>query len=134
MSSETTCQFAASYPWISNSFFEQILRREHQDNTIVVTDYTLKPALGKGENYGSEMLRVRVKYSSKKDPSADHISLIVKAAITSNADSAAIAAEMNVFHKEIIAYQKIIPEVEKLLRSIDDHSRLSARYVCSLSR
>lgn len=128
MSSESTIQFAAEYPWISNAFFERILRREHEDNTIVVKDYTLKSALGKGENYASEMLRVRVNYSSLNDPSIDHISLIVKAVMTGNAADAALAAELQVFHKEIITFQQVIPEVEKLLRSIGDHSRLSAKY------
>lgn len=129
MSLETTDPFTANYPWISNAFFERILRREHQDNTIVVKDYTLEPAVGKGENFASQMLRVHVNYSSKNDPSADQISLIVKAVITSNAELAAIAAELEVFHKEIATYQQIIPRVEKLLRSIGDNSRLSAKYM-----
>lgn len=121
--------FEAIYPWISNEFFEKILRREHHDSSIVVRDYTLKAALGKGENYASRMMRVRVNYSSINDPSVDHISLIVKAAITDNAELAAMTEEMGVFRKEIIAFQQIIPEVEKLLRSIGDYSRLSAKFV-----
>lgn len=131
MSLETTDQFASNYPWISNSFFERILRREHKDNSIVVKNYTLKAALGNGENFASQMLRVRVNYSSIRDPSVDQISLIVKAVITSNAGMAAIAAELNVFHKEIVAFQRIIPEVEKLLRSVGDYSRLSPKYIFS---
>lgn len=134
MSLESINQFAENYPWISNAFFERILRREHHDSSIVVKNYTLKAALGKGENYISQMLRVRVNYSSIKDPSVDHISLIVKAAVTNNAELAAIAAELDVFRKEIIVYQKIIPNVEKLLRSIGDYSRLSAKYVLLIFR
>lgn len=129
MSSESTDKFAADYPWISIEFFERILRREHQDDSIVVKDYTLKAALGKGENYISQMLRARVNYSSSVDLSADHISLIVKASITEKDEWALLAAEFNVFRKEIITYQRIIPDVEQLLRSIDDYSRLSAKYV-----
>lgn len=128
MSSEHD-QFVTNYPWISNEFFENILRREHQDSSIVVKDYILKPAIGKGENYASQMLRVRVNFSSVNNPTVDNISLIVKAALISNVDMAAMTAEIGVFRKEIIAFQKIIPEVEKLLRSIGDNSRLSARYV-----
>lgn len=131
MSSETTDQFSVNYPWISNAFFEKILRREHKDDTIIVNDYTLKPALGKGENYASQMLRVRVNFTSIKDPSANHISLIVKT-VVGNAEVAAVSAELNVFHKEIYTFQQIIPEVEKLLLSIGDHSRLSAKYVYCL--
>lgn len=130
MSSESI-EFGASYPWISNAFFERILRREHNDDSIAVKDYTLKAALGKGENYASQMIRASVNYASTKDPSVDHISLIVKAAITNNVGMAALTSELGLFHKEIIAYQQIIPEVEKLLRSIGDYSRLSAKYVPS---
>lgn len=130
MSSEST-EIAASYPWISNAFFERILRREHNDDSIVVKDYTLKAALGKGENFASQMLRARVNYTSIKDPSADHISLIVKAAVTNNVKMAALHSELGLFRKEIIAFKQIIPEVEKLLRSIGDYSRVSAKYVHS---
>lgn len=130
MSSEATDdQFAANYPWISNSFFERILRHEHKDNTICVKNYTLQPALAKGENYASQMLRVRVNYSSINDPTVDHISLIVKAPLTNNVEMAELTAELGVFRKEIMVFQQIIPQAEKLLRSIGDYSRLSAKYV-----
>lgn len=124
-STESTENFGTNYPWISNALFERILRREHHDNTIVVKDYTLKAALGKGENYASQMLRARVNYSSTNDPSVDHISLIVKAALTN--EVAAITNELDVFRKEIVTFQQIIPQVEKLLQSIGDYSRLSAK-------
>lgn len=128
MSSQSTDQFAVSYPWISKEFFERILRREYNDDSIIVKDYTLNAALGKGENYASQMLRVCVKYSSIKDPSVDQISLIIKAAITNNVEMASLSSELGLFRKEIIAFQQIIPEVEKLLRSIGDYSSLAAKY------
>lgn len=131
MCSQSTDQFAADYSWISNVFFERILRREYNDNTIVVKDYTLTPAIAKGENFTSQMLRIRVNYSSINYPSVNKISLIVKAVITRNTEAAAIAEELEVFHKEIIVFQQIIPAVEKLLRSIGDYSRLSAKYIFS---
>lgn len=125
-SSESTIQFGTAYPYITNGFFERILRRELHDDSISVKDYTLKAALGKGENYASQMLRVKVDYSSINKPT-NEISLILKAAITNNAEMTALTHEMGLFRKEISSFKKIIPEVEKLLRSIGDHTQLSAR-------
>lgn len=127
MSSQSTDNIAVNYPWISNAFFERILRREHQDNTIVVKNYSVKPALGKGENYASQMLRVRIEFTSINNPKVEVISLIVKAALIDNVEMAALTTEIGVFRKEIMVFQQIIPEVEKLLRSIGDFSRLSAK-------
>lgn len=86
MSSEgeaTTELFQKLYPLIGKEFFQRIIRRDQNDDTIDVVGYTIKAALGQGENYASQMLRVRVEYSrgDKNTATAEHLSLIVKAAL-----------------------------------------------------
>lgn len=127
-STDATPDFQTVYPWITNAFFERILRADQQDDSITVTGYTLKAALGKGENYASQMLRSRVDYTKSLSNTEVHsISFIIKA-VLANAEMAALTTELGVFRKEIIAFQQVIPAVEKLLRSIGDYSKLSAKY------
>lgn len=124
--------FQQLYPWISKEFFERIIRRDQIDDTIVVAGYTIKAALGQGENYASQMLRVRVEYSrGEKIPATEHLSLIIKATLTNNAKLEEMVSDLGAFKKEIIAFQKLIPEVERRLRAIGDETRLAAKCVAS---
>lgn len=119
--------FQALYPWISNAFFERILRRDQQDDSIIISGYTVKAAIGKGENYASQMLRCKVEYKKLSENKLQAFSFVIKASLV-NAEMAAIANELGVFRKEIFTFQQVIPAVEKLLRSIGDYSQLSAKY------
>lgn len=126
-STTNAVDFQAFYPWITNEFFERILRRDQQDETIIVHGYTLKAALGKGENYLSQMLRTTVEYTKANATVKSTIGLIIKA-VLSDPNMASLTTELDVFRKEIRIYQEVIPAVERLLRSIgDDQTRISAK-------
>lgn len=131
MSSEAPVDFQSLYPWITTEFFERILQREYGDNSIRVRSYTLKAALAKGENYLSQMLRTTVRFTANSSTTvaaaADQsISLIIKTVLP-NAEINTVTAELGLFRKEIVAFQRVIPAVEKLLQSIGDETKLSAR-------
>lgn len=128
MSSEAPVDFQSLYPWITTEFFERILQREHDDNSIRVRSYTLKAALAKGENYLSQMLRTTVRFTTDSSTTSaeQSIALIIKT-VSPNAEINAVTAELGLFRKEIVAFQTVIPAVEKLLRSIGDETKLSAR-------
>ncbi|KMQ82664.1 hypothetical protein RF55_22222, partial [Lasius niger] len=49
--------------WLNLSFMEKTLRKSENDNSIEVIDIFSKPATNKGDNYGSDMVRVIVEYS-----------------------------------------------------------------------
>lgn len=125
--SDALPDFQTLYPWITNAFFERILRADQQDKSIAVKGYTLNAALGKGENFASQMLRCHVEYTKLTGTEVDEsISFIIKAALP-NADLSALTTELGMFRKEIIAFQQVVPAAEKLLRSIGDYARLSAK-------
>lgn len=85
----------------------------------------------KGENYGSDLLRVHVKISDCADESAQHeeIALIVKNKLSEEMEAAALIDEMNCFGIEADAYQIVLPRVHKLLQSIGDDTRLAPKWV-----
>lgn len=120
--------FPTLYPWICNAFFERILsqcNRNHQQS-ISVSGYTLNAALEKGENYASQMIRANVQFTELNSSSSTTLShsFIIKATHP-NADSQTV--EKMQFRKEITAYLQVIPAVEKLLQSIGENLKLTAR-------
>lgn len=122
----TTKTIQQSYPWITSEFFEEILQKveAQQQQPIKVDSFTVDAALGKGQNYGSNMLRAIVTYRKAHDSNSVSLPLIIKCGITSNPDLAKYHAELGLFRKEINIYERVLPEVEKRLRSIGDDTKL----------
>uniref|UniRef100_A0A336KL31 CSON009900 protein n=1 Tax=Culicoides sonorensis TaxID=179676 RepID=A0A336KL31_CULSO len=106
-----------------HEFFENVLRKQHCDQSITVTNITLEAALGKGENYASDIIRAKIQFKAglENTRSAQYI---VKAGMadTSMQD---MLEEYDVFHREIVVYDKILPVVESLLLSIKDKTKLA---------
>lgn len=122
---DLTPNFSDIYPWITKEFFENILRNDQNNNNIKVEKISIKAALGKGENFTSQMLRVKAVYSAINAENQEH-SFIVKTTIPDPAIDA-IINEMGLFDVESLVYKDILPQLEKLLQSIGDHTRLSAK-------
>lgn len=108
------------YSWLTNEYFEEILRRDNE--AIVVKNVALEHALAKGEHYGSDMLRANVEYTT--DSVIKNISFVIKSVTVTDPGMEEILRSMGIFQKEITIYQKILPEVERLLHSIGDFSKL----------
>lgn len=119
---DSSGEFYKIYPWINKNFFENILRKDVGNDNLTVTHFSIKAALGKGENYSSQMIRANVNY--KYNNKENTISLIIKAELIVNE----VSAESGMFFKEIHIYENILPELHKLLLSIGDDTKLSAKY------
>jgi len=48
--------------WLTSEYLEAALRRHYENNQIRVESLDIKPALGKGENYGAILTRIRLVY------------------------------------------------------------------------
>lgn len=121
---EINDEYQKNYPWLSKEFFQKILAKEFSGKQICVDKYTIKAALAHGENYTSQMLRTNVSY--KCDGQQCEKRFIVKAALI-NKQLKAMLDELRLFEREIIIYQDVLPAVEKLLASVGDHTKLSAK-------
>lgn len=122
--------FLELYPWIKTDLFESILRADEANQSVEVKSFSIKAALGKGENFGSQMLRAEVQYILNESVAQveKHRSLIIKTVILTSPEVAIVFAELGLFRMEITAYQLIIPKVQKLLLSIGDEAKFSAKY------
>lgn len=131
MNTTIECDFIKTYSWLNAQLFKRILCREYENDAISITSFSVNAALGKGENYASQMLRAKVLYNTGglEDHADQEISFVIKAAIIPWTEANAWVGELGMFRKEIFAFQRLIPEAEKLLRSIGDGTRLAAKFV-----
>ena len=51
---------------ITDDFLQNVLRKFENDSSIIVNNVLFKEATNKGDNYSSEMFRVRIEYTYKK--------------------------------------------------------------------
>lgn len=102
-----------SYPWITSELLEAILNR-HTTPPLSITQFTVLPAIPEGENYSSQLLRVRIGHEcddGEADSQTRCESLIIKASLVEK-----LVRSRNVFAKEIEIFTKIIPAVELKFR------------------
>lgn len=117
---------AATYPWLTTELFTRIVQKAFPDQAVFVKKYTVKAALAKGENFTSQMLRATVTYTIDDASSQPRdIRFIIKAPL-SDVNIRAALDEMELFQKEIVNFEYILPEVYKLLESVGDYTKFSA--------
>lgn len=118
--------FQSANPWISKCLFEKLLRMDFPNDDIVIHNYLLKAALGKGENYMSQMIRATVEYST--NGSSKEINFILKTAISGEGlDDKMVTERRELFSKEIAVYNEVLPIVDKLLQEIGIKTKLHGR-------
>lgn len=123
-----------AYPWITMELFQRIVEKAFPKNVVHVEKYLIKTALGKGENFTSQMLRAIVTYTILNDDGNDksrEIRFIIKAPVT-DCNIRKMIEDGGIFQREIINFELILPEVYKLLTEIGDDTKISAKYIHSL--
>lgn len=125
MNSSSNCNdLHLNYPWINTSLFEKCIQKDHKnDDVIIIDSFTLAPALKKGENYLSQMMRAKVDY--KINNVANQINFIIKAQLLNAPESLRLN---ELFSREIAVFQYVIPRAEELLKGIGDDTKFSAKY------
>lgn len=119
-------EIQALYPWLNSALFNRILQKEFPSNVVHVQKYAVKVALGKGENFTSQMLRALVSYTVDASGDNHEFSFIIKAGHT-DLSVRSVFAEMGVFDRETVCYEYVLPKVYELLAGADDNSRLSPK-------
>ncbi|XP_001648774.2 uncharacterized protein LOC5564428 [Aedes aegypti] len=114
---------STKYPYITKEYLEDVLRKDQCESSIRVKDFSVKLALGKGENYSSDILRVKVNYVTGSNNHRTQ-SYIVKSSLVSEG-MADMLEEYDVFHREIAVYDNVMPRVEQMLTSIGYTKKLA---------
>jgi len=57
---QATCLLTSSASWLNKTFLQRVLSARYSTSPQHITKYEVKPAVGKGDNYGSDLYRVKV--------------------------------------------------------------------------
>lgn len=114
------------YPWINNQLFERLLQKENPNEQIEITNYTIEMGSSSiGMNFGSDIIRAKIDYFIN-EKNAREIRLIIKAELANPMDKTLLYDD-DCFNREAHVYKYILPEVERILLEIGDHTKLSAK-------
>ncbi|XP_069678755.1 uncharacterized protein [Periplaneta americana] len=123
-----TCVVASPESWLNKNFLETALRSYRKPSNLRVTKFDVKAAVGKGDNYCSDLYRVKVHVSD-----GSVYNLIIKRELSEDGEIARIVKNSTVFSREIYMYSTTAVELAKILQEAMPGLRqeFAARYVYS---
>lgn len=98
--------------WMDELFFEKVLRKSEKDPNLSVSACNLSPGSKAGDHIMSAVLRAVVQYQSHGKQC--ETSLIVKTLCDGHIRSHVEP----LFETETIMYETVVPEMERLLRTV----------------
>ncbi|XP_011176545.2 uncharacterized protein LOC105208417 [Zeugodacus cucurbitae] len=123
---ETTESVSA---WLTKEYFETILREYKKDEGLVVTNINASTGSSKGDSFISTMTRFKVEFlaSNCREPRQEFY--IAKTSYEGDPVIARIMKEFDVYNREMIMYNQILPEMAALLVEIGDYDKLFAETI-----
>lgn len=102
-----------SYEWLTESLFEPIIEKElaMNKNDFTIKFLSTKPAVGKGDNYVSLVMRVQLEVSFQND--VDMRPKIYHFVTKSNIKFMQDIEDLEIFEKEMVFYDEIAPKLLK---------------------
>ncbi|PSN37399.1 hypothetical protein C0J52_16309 [Blattella germanica] len=104
--------------WLTREFLEETLRTRDIFKDVIVSEFTVEPAVGKGENYNSVLFRVIVKFRHEGNNSEEETRLIMKV-LPPVEFMAMWLTQLEAFEKETAIIGDVIPA---MLRLLEEHS------------
>ncbi|XP_058453439.1 uncharacterized protein LOC131431630 [Malaya genurostris] len=111
--------------WLNDRFLEKALKQSENDSALVVTEYKIVPGSRPGDHYASIIFRASVSFKSRGKN--NEISLIVKTIPEADGLKRDLLKNGVVFKTETIMYTTVIPEMQRLFRSVGDETELGPR-------
>ncbi|XP_055638672.1 uncharacterized protein LOC129776822 [Toxorhynchites rutilus septentrionalis] len=100
--------------YLNENLIRKSLVNGFQDESVAVENFNITPATSAGDNYMSDVFRVRVEYrtiSNEEEPCK--ISLIVKC-MPDDGSRGQMLKELDLYEKEAEMYRSVIPELSKI--------------------
>jgi hypothetical protein len=89
----------ATTSWLNKNFLETALRSGYRTPTLTVAKYDAKPAVGKGDNYASDLYRVKIHTAD-----GNVFSLIVKRELAAGNEFGKLLRKSTAFQRETQMY------------------------------
>ncbi|PSN52417.1 hypothetical protein C0J52_03162 [Blattella germanica] len=96
-------------PWLTKQFLEKALRKGNANPRLAVISYDVKPAVGKGDNYCSDLYRLKVHSSDGKESN-----LIIKKELEEG-EFAMVVQKSTVFVREVQMYSTTAIQLHDIL-------------------
>ncbi|XP_033167217.1 uncharacterized protein LOC117145611 [Drosophila mauritiana] len=122
---EETSVFLDAPEWLTESYLQDALRKYYNDQHIRINWVKVNPALGKGENYGGVLTRVKAQFT-RSDGSSQLGHYIVKSTFEGNEFAQNAMKPYDIFNREMIIYEQVLPKQKALLREIGDAEQIFA--------
>lgn len=117
--------------WLTPEFLKTCLESDSESfPKIAIISHTVEPAVKKGNNYKSEMLRVTIQYKKNNDRKENSISLIVKAPLTEGVLGTFKEIADVLYTREPKYYSEFI----KTTYEISSHNIVPKPYTCAVPR
>lgn len=107
--------------FLDKNYLKNVLQKHEKTEVINVKEFSCVPAIAAGNNYASMILRANVKYT--KHGNHAEKSLIIKTSVL-DPEMAKSIKEYGIYQREVLMYDRILPQFHALLESFGDHEKL----------
>uniref|UniRef100_A0A1B0C8D6 CHK kinase-like domain-containing protein n=1 Tax=Lutzomyia longipalpis TaxID=7200 RepID=A0A1B0C8D6_LUTLO len=113
--------------WLNREYLEKVFREYENDPTLHIFECEIAPAAKPGDNFASVVFRAKLKYTSKNKTEA--ISIIIKVRPFLEGFRKELLGNMPLFETEADMYQKILPEMQRLLSQTGDKDVIAPKMI-----
>ena len=108
---QDTCLLTTSVSWLNKTFLETALSTGYSNSTLNITKYEVKPAVGKGDNYTSDLYRVKVHTAN-----GNVFQWIIKKALSKDEEIGKTLRKSTAFLREIHMYNTTAVRLASILQ------------------
>jgi len=111
--------------WLTEAYVTKAFREGLNKPDLKILKFSAEPAVGKGENYSSILIRIAVQYVNAEGAEPENVSVVFKTQAVG--EFLKFSQKTRLFKKEALMTRSILPEVNKVLKKFfPDQSNLNA--------
>jgi hypothetical protein len=108
---QDTCLLTSSASWLNKTFLDTALSAGYGTSTLNITKYEIKPAVGKGDNYCSDLYRVKVHTAN-----GNVFHWIIKRQLSQGGEFAILLRKSTAFLRETHMYSTTAVKLARILQ------------------
>lgn len=115
------------FSWINSNFIQNLIEKSEQTQNVKVKSYLAKRAFDKGEGFSSYIISLKVEFQKENESKIDERDFLMKIAIQTD-EFAETCKECLVYEREIEAYSRVLPAVERCFKNLGMEVQIAPRY------
>ncbi|EDV91302.1 uncharacterized protein LOC6568324 [Drosophila grimshawi] len=122
---DTNTSFLDAPVWLTENYLQDALRKFYNDPKLRITAVDGRPALGRGENYGGVLTRIKAEFTMR-DGSSKIGHYIIKTSFEGDEFARKTMEPYDIFNREMSIYEQILPKLNAMLLEIEDEEKIFA--------